>query len=144
MSLAGLFQAIMEHSLLTTIMIVDILLIGAIVVYIVSKLYEKKRPDQSLILFLKKSLAKKKLSKSESIEGLYGFVIDTYRHKGIRDSNGFRVRQKILDSLGDEKHEKEKEVVKMIFENYECKIYGGGLQNEEKVVNYLFNQFSSL
>ena len=144
MALGGLFQAIMEHSLLTMIMIVDIFLIGAIIVYIASKLYEKKRPDQSFLLFLTKLTARKKLSKEESIEGLYKFVVNTYHHKGVRAGKGFRVRQKILERLKGEKHEKEREVVKMIFESYECKVYGGGLQNEQKVVKYLFDQFHSL
>lgn len=144
MALGELFQAIMEHSLLTTIMIVDLFLIGAIIVYIVSKLYERKRPDQSFLLFLTKLTARKKLSKEESIDGLYKFIVNTYRHKGVRSGNGFRVRQKIIESLEGEKHDAEREVVKTIFENYECKIYGGGLQNEQKVVKYLFDQFHSL
>ena len=134
-----ILRVMFEHPLLMLIALVDIALIVVILSYVASKLYGKKRPDRAIRLLITRLRAKRKKTSKETIEGLYDYVLHKYLAKGVIDSDtgrGFRARQKILGSLEGS----EKETVKAVFEHYECKLYGGGLLNEQKSVSYLASQ----
>ncbi len=132
-----------EHPLLGFIFTVDLFLVFAIITYISLHLYREKRPDRRLAFFLKKMTLKLHPSDIDDLDSLYGFVMDAYTKKGVLsdgDGRGFRARTKILNSVSGG----EKETVKAIFEYYEAKKYGGGVQNEKDVVYRLLDAFRNV
>jgi hypothetical protein len=138
-----IFQVIMNHPMLVVVFVLDVFLILAILFFVFGKIYKTKRPDRIIKFLLKKFAIRHKISSPTKIEDLYAMVIDAYTSKGLVTINAgknYRARKQILEKLSGSEYN----VVKSIFDGYEMKRYGGGLNEEQRVVSYLLNQFRSL
>ncbi|MBR9681261.1 MAG: hypothetical protein GOV00_00480 [Candidatus Altiarchaeota archaeon] len=145
--LAELFAVMMETPMLMIVFVVDVFLIVTILFFVINKLYKKKRPDQSLLMFFKRFKLKRSKGGVKNVESLYDFVIDNYLGRGSFSrglGRGFKAREMILKSIKERKKPAEFEVVKAVFDGFEMKKYGGGVYNEETVVNNLFSRFRAL
>lgn len=144
--LGDLFAVMIETPMLMVVFVVDLLLITAILFYVGKKIYSKKRPDQNVIAFLTSFKLKRKKGGVSNIETLYDYVIQTYTGRGAISKNqtGYAARKKIIKYVQDKKKPAEFEIVNSIFKGFEMKKYGGGIYNENTVVNTLFTRFRHL
>ncbi len=143
MMLGDLFGVMLEHSFLMIIFLVDLFIIFAIISFIFGKIYGTKRPDRFILLFLKRFAMRHRVGTPKNMKELYDYALDIYIKKGIisrRDGTGFKARRKILEKIED----KEKEIIKSIFDGFEATKYGGGLLNEKELISYLLNQLSNV
>jgi hypothetical protein len=138
-----IFQVIMNHPMLVVVFVLDVFLIFAILFFVFGKIYKTKRPDRIIKFILKRFAIRHKISSPSKIEELYAMVIDAYTAKGlisIDSGKSYKARRQILEKLSGNEYN----AVKSIFDGYEMKKYGGGLNEEQRVVSYLLNQFRSL
>lgn len=144
--LGDLFAVMMETPMLMVIFVVDLLLIFTILLYVLNKIYKKKRPDQSILAFFNRFRLKRKKGGIGNVETLYTFVVDAYVGRGVvpRGAKGYKAREAVLKNIKARKKPEEYEVVKAVFDGYEMKKYGGGVYNEKTVVDNLFNRFRAL
>lgn len=144
--IGDLFAVMMETPILMIIFVVDLTLIFAILFYVGKKIYNKKRPDQSIVAFLTSFKLKRKIGAVSTIETLYDYIIRTYAGRGVisKSKFGYGARKKILKHIQTKKKPAEFEVVESIFKGFEMKKYGGGIYNENAVVNSLFTRFKHL